>query len=59
MKTNLKGVSVSINGITGEFIPYCNFNIIDKFITYLKKNNKLNDFSHKDLTNFLAELEEV
>lgn len=56
MKTNLKGVFVSVTG-NGEFVPYCNFSVIDKFITYLKKNNLIEDFSYEDLTQFLAQLE--
>lgn len=59
MKTNLKGVFISIDGITGEFVPYCNFCMIDKFITYLKNNKKINDFSYKDFRNFLAQIEEA
>lgn len=57
MKTNLKGVIVSIKA-NGDFIPYLNFNMIDKFITYLRKNKKINDFSYSDFTNFLAQIEE-
>ena len=58
MKTNLNGVFVSVKA-NGEFVPYCNFNVIDKFITYLRKNNLINDFSYEDFTNFLGKLEEA
>lgn len=56
MRTNLAGVFVSVKA-NGEFVPYCNFAVIDKFITYLQKSNKINDFSYQDLLNFLSQLE--
>lgn len=58
MKTNLKGIIVNINS-NGEFIPYLNFRMIDKFITYLNKNGMINrDYSYQDLMDFLKEYEE-
>lgn len=56
MKTNLNGVFVSIEA-NGKFVPYCNFNVIDKFITYLGKNNLINDYSYQDFLKFLEQLE--
>lgn len=58
MQTNIKGVFISIKG-NGEIIPYCNFNVIDKFITYLQRNNLIKDFSYQDFINFLGQLGEI
>ena len=56
MKTNINDISFSINGVTGELIPYCKFSIIEKFISYLEKNKKINNYTYDDFLNFLEQI---